>query len=325
MGRAAQITHHDNAAQTLYRRVIRELPFSYYALLASWFGKIDLSNMMDAELPTAKKEIPPLNAADVVHIHRAEFFISNAAPELAQYELKDVHVQADMPNEFLVYLTLLNHMAGSHQLAFHIFSALSTRNFQGLFSTFGQRLLFPYDALPLIKRVLKGHPDAVTDPVLVLSVIKQESAFNPEAISVSNALGMMQLIPPTAKELEPEVQLMDLFDPVENIKLGARYLGQLARQYKGNIINVLAAYNAGPPSANRWTREAAKLSRDGGSLPPEEFIETIGFHETHDYIENILRNYYWYTYRLTGDRFNDFETMLQTLNRKCMMSPSRTM
>jgi tetratricopeptide (TPR) repeat protein len=292
MGRAAQRSNHDANAETLYREVIKELPFSYYALLSSWYGEIEISRMMDVELPSATAETPILTPADVVHVRRAEILIASGVPELAQFELHDIHPATNMPNEFLVYLAALNYLADNHQASFQVLGELSSRGFPGLFSSYGQKLYFPTSRLPLIRDLSKEWK---VDPLLVLSIIKQESAFNPEAISVSNAYGLMQIIPPTARELSAKVEIADLFNPTQNIKLGSKYVQQLLHKYKGNVIMALSAYNAGPGNAERWAREAA------GSLPPEEVIEMITFKETREYVQNILRNYYWYNRRIKGE------------------------
>ncbi|MBI3542905.1 MAG: transglycosylase SLT domain-containing protein, partial [Deltaproteobacteria bacterium] len=305
MGRSAQKSKHDAQAETLFREIIKELPFSYYALLASWFGNIDLSRMMDAELPVASSDTPLATPADIVHIRRAEALIASAAPELAVIELQDVHPSTSMSNEFLVYLVMLNHLAGNHQAAFQMLGELSSRSFQGLFSSYGQKLYFPMVRLPLIRDLSKEWN---VDPLVVLSIIKQESAFNEEAASSANAYGLMQIIPPTARDLDPRVEVGDLLNPLVNIKLGSRYVRQLLNRYKGHIVPALAAYNAGPGHSDRWLREAPPTAT------PEEFIELIGFRETREYIQNILRNYFWYHRRVKGDSIPGLAALMQAIS-----------
>ena len=307
MGRAAQKSQHDAQAETLFREVIRELPFSYYALMSSWFGNIDLSRMMDATMPLATDETPLLTPSDVVHIKRAETLIASAVPELAVLELQDVHATVNMPNEFLVYLVALNNLAGNHNAAFQMLGELSTRSFQGLFSSYGQKLYFPTTKLPLIRGLAA---DWKVDPLLVLSIVKQESAFNQEATSPANAYGLMQIIAGTARDLDPKVEILDLFNPMTNVNLGSKYVHQLLTKYKGSIIPALCAYNAGPGNSDRWMREAH------GGLPPEEYIELIGFRETREYVQNIVRNYYWYTRRIKGESFQNLTALTQFIVSK---------
>ncbi len=304
MGRAAQKSAQDARAETLYREVIREIPYSYYALMASWYSNIDVMRMIDTQLPMARAEIQLPTPADLFHVRRAEAFIASRAYSLACLELRDVKARDSMPNEFLVYLTMLNYLAENHMVSFQIASELNNRGYMGFISSYGEKMIFPTTFLTLIEGPAKFHK---LDPYIVLSVIKQESAFNTEAISTSNAFGLMQIIPPTARDLDPKIEVAELFDPQKNVTLGAKYIRQLLQRYNGDIIWTLAGYNAGPGNADRWKNEVAAHP----GLAPEEVIEFIGFRETHDYVQNILRNYYWYNKRLRGDRFVHLPALLQ--------------
>ena len=305
MGRAAQRSNHDSHAETLYKEVIRELPFAYYALLASWFGNIDLSRMMDLELPPVTKDAPVLSPSDIVHLRRAEQLLGTGTADLAAIELSQVRARDKMSNEFLIYLALLNHMAQNHLSTFQIFSELSSRGSQGLFSSYGQRLLFPTTYLPRIRPIAS---EVKLDPLFVISLIKQESAFATQITSRANAFGLMQIILPTARDMDPRVEVIDLFDPDKNMKLGTKYLRMLMNRYGGNAIHALSAYNAGPGNSDRWIREAPS------DLPPEEYIELIGYRETREYVQNIIRNYYWYTRREKSDLFPNLPALLLSLS-----------
>ena len=300
MGRAAQRTKHSLQALTLYKEVIRDAPFSYYAMLSSWFSNIDVLRMVDASLPTATRE--PQNALpqELMQVRRAEVLVANDLSDLARMELKDVRLAEAMPNEFLVYLAYLNHRARSHRVVSAIYGELSSRGYTGLFSSFGEKLLFP---TTYISAVSRAASEQKIDPLIALSIIKQESSFDQEAVSPANAYGLMQIIRPTAKELDPRVTVSELLMPERNIRLGTKYIAQLLKRYSGSLVHALAAYNAGPHNADRWRRD---ISPD---LPVEEYIELITYKETREYVQNIIRNRYWYGRIINGEPVNDLKKL----------------
>ncbi|MBI3089206.1 MAG: transglycosylase SLT domain-containing protein [Candidatus Tectomicrobia bacterium] len=134
------------------------------------------------------------------------------------------------------------------------------------------------------------------DDLLLLSLIRQESAFDAQARSQAGAIGLMQLLPSTGRTLQPRregpLAADDLYDPALNIRLGTEYLGRLLRQFGNRLPLALAAYNAGPRTVQRWLAEL-------GALPMEEFIESIPYRETQTYVKQVLRNYSIYQ-RLYG-------------------------
>jgi len=130
------------------------------------------------------------------------------------------------------------------------------------------------------------------DPLLVTSLIRQESFFMPGATSPANAYGLMQLLLRTAQETsvtKTRLSEQDLYNPATNIALGCRYLRSLMARYQNQTHLALAAYNAGPERVDLWTSQLGKIT-------PEEFIELIPFSETRLYIKTIIRNMYYYQY-----------------------------
>ena len=125
------------------------------------------------------------------------------------------------------------------------------------------------------------------DPFLVASLIRQESEFNPGAVSHANALGLMQLLPNTGKKVAKEAKLRhfnatQLFVPGVNLQLGTRYFRSMVDKF-GSFEYALAAYNAGSDRVEDW------LSA-GNYRDPQEFVESIPFTETREYVQAILRN-----------------------------------
>jgi len=126
------------------------------------------------------------------------------------------------------------------------------------------------------------------DPFLVASLIRQESEFNPAAISSANALGLMQLLPSTGRKLARQMKVrrysnQQLLTPKLNLQLGTRYFRELMDHFNGRLEYALAAYNAGSDRVDSWL--AAGNFRD-----PQEFVESIPFSETREYVQAILRN-----------------------------------
>jgi soluble lytic murein transglycosylase len=126
------------------------------------------------------------------------------------------------------------------------------------------------------------------DPYLVASLIRQESEFNPSVISYANAWGLMQLLPSVGKAQAREegmthFQTFQLLDPETNIRLGTRYLKQTLDHFGGVPEYALAAYNAGNSRVEDWQASGPYTGID-------EFVESIPFTQTREYVQAILRN-----------------------------------
>jgi soluble lytic murein transglycosylase len=130
------------------------------------------------------------------------------------------------------------------------------------------------------------HHESMADPYLMISLIRQESAFNERARSRVGARGLMQLMPQTARRME-RVSLRALFDPKTNIRLGVRFFSHLTERYEGEVELALAAYNAGPHKVDAWRQ---RYPIDNRLL----FVDLIPYRETREYVASIARNYYFY-------------------------------
>jgi soluble lytic murein transglycosylase len=129
------------------------------------------------------------------------------------------------------------------------------------------------------------------DPVLVASLIRQESNFNPRALSPAGARGLMQIMPAVGRQLAAQKGIANyspdiLYEPGVNLALGTLHLRHMLSQY-ANLERALAAYNAGGSRVRRWVTKA-------GSEDPEVFTERIPFVETRGYVRAIVRNRAFY-------------------------------
>jgi soluble lytic murein transglycosylase len=139
---------------------------------------------------------------------------------------------------------------------------------------------------------------------LIYSIIRQESEFASEAVSYSGAVGMMQIMPNTAKMLSRQEKLkydLDqlLEDSSYNIQLGNRYISDLVREFDGSYTRAIASYNAGPNRIKQWN----KNNTTDNVL---DWIELIPFKETRYYVKNVLRNVQFYRILLNSEdnKFN---------------------
>ncbi len=134
------------------------------------------------------------------------------------------------------------------------------------------------------------------DRAWVFAIIRQESAFMPDARSAKGALGLMQILPATGRLIARSIKdgkfrTSSLLDPQINVRFGSHYLRDLLNRMQGNHILATAAYNAGPNRVHRWlpTEEA---------LPPDLWIETVPFGETRSYLQRVFAYSIIYQMRL---------------------------
>jgi soluble lytic murein transglycosylase len=121
------------------------------------------------------------------------------------------------------------------------------------------------------------------DPWLVVALARQESLFNPHATSVSDARGLMQLLPSTGDRIARQVgeeSSPDLYDPKINVRLGTAYLKNLFDMFGGDRFKAVAAYNGGEHAVEGWSR---KFPGDD-----DEWVENIGYRETRDYVKKVI-------------------------------------
>ena len=185
------------------------------------------------------------------------------------------------------------HLAAAklaHQWGWHnktIASLATARSWDDL------QMRFP---LAYNEQLLAAAQEHAVSPLLLYAIARQESAFAEQARSPAGALGLMQLMPATARQTAQRAgiqlqQPQELLTADKNIKLGSFYLTELLTRYDGNRILATAAYNAGPNRVDRWLRNSAS------QLPIDIWIESIPFRETRRYVQNVLAYSVIYGYR----------------------------
>jgi soluble lytic murein transglycosylase len=154
--------------------------------------------------------------------------------------------------------------------------------------------------LPYRREIADAAGRTGLSPELLWAVIRQESRFVVHAVSPAGAVGLMQVMPSTAKSLSAtrgksrSITPAALMEPDTNISLGSTFLKSMHRRYDGNWAFAAAAYNAGPGRVDRWQRQLR-------GLDIERFIEMIPFTETRDYTKQVLANFVFYAYVLGKD------------------------
>lgn len=146
--------------------------------------------------------------------------------------------------------------------------------------------------------VLQAARDYHLHPALILAIMRTESFYQPGIMSVSNARGLMQLLPSTGNKIAACLGRSDphpeaLFAPENNIRFGAWYLAAMIKDFDGQYPLAIASYNGGPFNVRRWVQQA-------GDLTMEEFIETIPFDQTRLYVKKVMAEMYQYRLLYTG-------------------------
>lgn len=147
-------------------------------------------------------------------------------------------------------------------------------------------------------RLVSHSRKAGIDPALAMALIRKESAFDPGAVSRVGALGLMQLMPATARSVADDLGVPvpsndALLAPEANLRLGQAYLDRMLERFDGSIAAAVAAYNAGPTRTQGWREENAGLN---GTL----WVENITYGETRDYVKSVMAFRVVFDWRLDG-------------------------
>lgn len=290
-----QHDHNPVQAAASYRTLIRAYQHFFYAQMArqrlAALGSSAANESPSAEPQLDRLQAPPVPQleesfpADSPHLAKARL-LANAG--LNDYISQEIAADPDASSwSALAEAQIYSSYGETYRAMRALKRALPTAASASIKSIplVYWRILFPEPWWETIKAESAKNN---LDPYLVASLIRQESEFNPSAISKANAYGLMQLLPSTGKAMAREegishFETYQLLDPETNIRLGTRDLRRTLDKFGGVVEYALAAYNAGDDRVLDWQAAGPYHGLD-------EFVESIPFTETREYVQAILRN-----------------------------------
>ncbi len=293
-GRLAEEDHDVAVARAYYLKTSARYRNYYYGELARQ-RLAQMPSQPPAAQITLLDRIPPLKyapqiadppPADNLRVQKAHLLENGALLDFAVRELKAAG-QEDPGNWLPAEIARMYRDAGRYDLAIQTLKHAQPNYFAVDIPALPRsywEALFPKAYWVDLKRFSDGNG---LDPYLIASLIRQESEFNPNAVSKKDAVGLMQLLPRVGRTVAREEKLRhfsaaELFTPGTNLQIGTRYFKSMIDKF-GSVEYALAAYNAGTDRVADWM--AQPKYRD---IP--EFVESIPFTETREYVEAIVRN-----------------------------------
>lgn len=289
------------AARRYLQEILQRFPNSYYAVLARQrLSRPELARN-GAAAPAAESFLASVNwparerRADFTpdpqasyRIGRGRLLAKAGLERWAEAEIRFGVRQGAKPYPCAMALSEIASARGDHAQALRYVKA--TANGYLWLDPAGAPEAFWKLAFPMpFQAAIRRHAAARNlDPYLLAGLIRQESEFDPKAVSSSGAIGLTQIMPSTGRALARRAGVRGyrvslLKTPEANLKIGAYYLRQQLNQRNGSIEETLAGYNAGPSRVTRWKTW-------GDFREPAEFIETIPLTQTREYVQIILRN-----------------------------------
>ena len=276
-----------------FQEIISTYPLTYYGQLAqARMGSTgEESRTWTVLTSTDSQQIGiPTQLQHDVHFQRLSDLQAVQLSDEALQELEQVYASHGRDPEMFPQIANLAGTLGAYDLGIRLAIRHFGRNLRA-----GQLPpsspawsgAFPMGYQSIIQSVVPRN----VDPFLVSGLIREESLYSARVVSPVGAIGLMQLMPTTAKNVAQQLHLSDstydfdrLYQPEHNIQVGTHYLGQLLDEFQGNIIYAVAAYNAGPRAVQRWIAK-------NGHRPADEFVEFIGYRETRGYVKRVVGSY----------------------------------
>jgi soluble lytic murein transglycosylase len=284
-------------AHYIYSRIIDESPLSYYATMAdgqleynkNLFAKkiIRLTKRQPLKKPHQldKKLITKIREVNLWHYIGYSQYAQNMISSILSGETYPLGKKSKEIKEakYLILSEILSFLKAEKlylplfQTVFQNMDSIDPKSLKSVI-----KYLFPFEYYTKISEFTQS-----ANPIVILSLIRQESGFNPKAKSLPGARGLMQIMPETAEDLDI-FNVKNLYDPKKNIKAGIKYFEYLLDTFDKNLVFALASYNAGPHRVKKWKNSIFKTNN------PLIMIENIPYKETRKYVKLIYRNVYFY-------------------------------
>jgi soluble lytic murein transglycosylase len=300
LGRLSEEAAERGAARAWYEEDAARFPNSYYAMLSrKRLGEAAVGRAPVAAAVTqflarvrfpARETRPSFQPGPVtrLRLERARLLVAVGQDDWAVTELRYGARNGAEPHLAAIELARIAARNGADAQGIRYIKALAPGYlFLPLDAAPAEfwRLAFP---MPFRAALEKYCRERRLDPFLIAALVRQESEFDPQAVSRAKAYGLSQVLPSTGRQLARKVGLRRfsasmLFQPAVNLNLGTYMFRSLVDQYGGRLEPALAAYNAGKSRSDAWLNW-------GAFREPPEFIETIPFTETRNYVQIVLRN-----------------------------------
>lgn len=282
-----------NEARKLLSSIIKENPISYYSILSakklSTNSPLVANDLYLKSFTNEGRTIASQLNVDPAWLKRIDIWGRLNSYFFIRQEIKEKSLTSNYDEHLLASAKVLSEN-GDYLDSFKvIISGLNSGRLP--FSKEVLEILYPTPYFHQIKQKTAKE----FDPVIALSLIRQESGFDRRARSRVGARGLMQLMPATARRYKRRLKTSHLYNPSTNISIGTKYFNNLLSRYDNNLVYSLAAYNAGEHRVDRWQNDF--LNND--SILQD--IENIPFRETRKYVKLIFRNIFFYKMLLKKD------------------------
>ncbi|MBS1256538.1 MAG: Soluble lytic murein transglycosylase [Deltaproteobacteria bacterium] len=292
-GKFLQEKGHTELAEKSFKRLILQKPNTYYGMRLLSDKDVPESIMSVVKTRNAKLYAKPVKSVDKNTkelIKRTEFLFDIDEPEQALREIfAGLGKYKDSTRNW--HVSHLLHRRGEYYSLLRIVANYYLPHL--ITHEVGEHPLWELAYPRPYWSQLKSYANqAGIDPYFALAIMREESHFDPKALSSSKAMGLMQLMPKTAKYVAKKKKIKlrekdDIFNPELNTRLGTLYLGGLSDRFKSELIYTAGSYNAGPHNMIKW------IKRWKGK-PLDAFVEQIPFNETKNYVKRVYRSYKLY-------------------------------